>query len=57
MKINHYSIMICDRYLTIMIYLNDDYSGGEKCFPLADNTTFSQKVSNIQSFWCVILQK
>ncbi|XP_046862613.1 transmembrane prolyl 4-hydroxylase-like isoform X2 [Xenia sp. Carnegie-2017] len=33
---------IC-RYLTIMVYLNDDYEGGEKCFPFADNDTFSQK--------------
>ncbi|XP_028417038.1 transmembrane prolyl 4-hydroxylase-like [Dendronephthya gigantea] len=31
------------RYLTIMVFLTDNYEGGEKCFPLADNKTFSQK--------------
>ena len=38
--------LIIYRYLTIMVFLNDDYEGGEKCFPLADNKTFSQKVSS-----------
>lgn len=26
-----------------MVYLTDDFKGGEKCFPFADNKTFSQK--------------
>ena len=28
-----------------MVYLTDDFKGGEECFPFADNETFSQKVT------------
>ena len=42
------------RYITILYYLNDVEEGGETAFPVADNETFDQQVSN--SFaWLLLL--
>ena len=34
------------RYITILYYLNDVEEGGETAFPVADNKTFDQQVSD-----------
>ena len=40
-----YTTFKCFRYLTFIMYLNDVEEGGETAFPIADNATYHENVS------------
>lgn len=44
--------VVCVRYATVLYFLDDVEEGGETAFPIADNSTFDNKVSH----WCQSFQ-